>query len=946
MEHRAPAPQLLGRRRECEAIDRVLASLGGGQSRALVLRAEAGAGKSALLDYASDRATACRVLRSTGIESEMELAYAGLHQLCVPLLDGIDALPAPQAAALGVAFGLRNGDAPDRFIVGLAVLGLLADAAASRPLLCLVDDAQWLDRASAQVLAFVARRIVAESVGIVFAVREPVDDAFAGIEDLVLEGLEDADARRLLASVISGPLDPDVRDRLVAETRGNPLALIELSRGKRAVEIAGGYGMTAAASVTSRIEDTFVDRIGELPAETRSALLVAAVEPVGDPVLIQRAMGSLGIEADAMSPAIEETLIEFGARVRFRHPLIRSAVVRASPVGARRAVHRALAASADASADPDRRAWHLAEAAIGFDEEVAADLVRSARRAQARGGLAAGATFHARGAELTPDPTMRSRRALMAAEDLYRAGAMSDALRLLDLTEPELLDEHQRARIELVRAHVASSTTRGRGAAARLVTAARLLERHDGETALATYADAVIAALSAGTHAEEVGPAEVAAAVLAADPAPPLSGPARAARQALHGLAVLIVDGYAAAAPTLRSGLDRLVAFAESDDPAGPAAEPDPRRGLGEDAAPPGGLLQWLPIACAVARALLDDSAYDLLAARAVRISRTQGAFSQLPLLMAERASVLLLSGRTDEAMSVAQELQPIVEATGMPTSMTRSGWLATFRGDERTKAEVTERLRPEILERGEGQWFTTVAWQDAMLYNSLGRYPEALAATDSAAGHPYDLGLAGWILPERVEAAVRAGSPELGTEALGRLEELAAASDTDWARGLAARSAALVAAADLAEPLHLEAIERLGRTRIRTALARAHLLYGEWLRRRNRRVESREHLRLAHQLFVETHGDGFAERARRELAATGEVVHKPAASPVDELTAQERQIALLAASGSTNPEIGEQLFLSPRTVEWHLRKVFVKLDVSSRRQLARAMRVTQPAPA
>ena len=945
MEHRIHGSVLLGRRRECETIDRVIASLGGGQSRALILRAEAGAGKSALLDYAAERGTGCRVLRATGVESEMELAYAGLHQLCSPVLDGLDALPAPQAAALGVAFGLQSGDVPDRFLVGLAVLGLLAETAGTQPLLCLVDDAQWLDRASAQVLAFVARRLVAESVGILFAVREPVADVFAGIEDLVIDGLDAADARLLLDAVISGPLDPDVSDRLVAETHGNPLALIELSRGMRTVEIAGGYGITAPLNLTSRIEDSFLGRIRALPPETRSVLLIAAVEPVGDPVLILRAADALGFGDEALTPAIEDDLIDLGARVRFRHPLVRSAVVRASPVGARRAAHRALADVTDPSVDPDRRAWHLAEAAIGFDEGIAAELVRSARRAQARGGMAAGATFHARGAELTPDPTMRSRRALMAAEDMYRAGAMADALRLLDLTDPALLDEHQRARIELVQAHVASSTTRGRGAAARLLTAARLLERHDGETALATYADAVIAAISAGTHAEAVGLPEVAAAVLAADPAPPLSAAALAAADGLHGLAVLIRDGYAAAAPALREALDRLVRLA-AEETTGPAAEPDPRRGLGEDAAPPGGLLQWLPIACAIARALLDDDAYDVLAKRAVRISRSQGAFSHLPLVMAERTSVLLLSGRTAEAMSLAQELQPIIEATGMPTSMTRSGWLATFRGDEPVKTEVTERLRPEIVERGEGQWFITMAWQDALLYNSLGRFPDALAAAEPAAGHPYDIGLAGWLLPERVEAAVRAGAPDRGAESLRRLDEIAAASGTDWALGLAARTAALVAGDDAAEALYVEAIERLERTRIRTALGRAHLLYGEWLRRQNRRVESRQHLRLAHEVFVETGGDGFAERARRELAATGEVVHKPAAGPVDELTAQERQIAVLAAGGSTNPEIGEQLYLSPRTVEWHLSKVFVKLGVTSRRQLTRALRAVQSATA
>jgi hypothetical protein len=494
MDHRATPPTLLGRRRECEAIDDVLTSLGAGQSRALVVRAEAGAGKSSLLDYAESRSSTHRVVRATGVESEMELAYAALHQLCSPLLEGLSALPSPQAAALGVAFGLQGGDPPDRFIVGLGVLGLLAEAARSQPLLCLLDDAQWFDQASTKVLAFVARRLDAESVGMLFAVREPVGAEFAGIDDMIVEVLEPADAQLLLESLISGPMDPAIRDRLLAETRGNPLALIELSRGWDSVSIAAGATASAPVTLTSRIEDSFTDRIRSLPPETRSALLIAALEPVGDSSLVLQAGERLGLSEDNLAPAIEEGLIDLGARLRFGHPLVRSAAVRANTIGARRAAHRALAAVTDPIADPDRLAWHLAEAAIGFDEEVAAELVRSAKRAQARGGLASAARFHSRGAQLTPDPTMRSRRALMAAEDTFRAGAMSEALRLLDIADPSLLDEHQRARIELVRAHVAVNTGRDRRSTALLLKAARLLEPHDGETALATYAHAAIAA--------------------------------------------------------------------------------------------------------------------------------------------------------------------------------------------------------------------------------------------------------------------------------------------------------------------------------------------------------------------------------------------------------------------------------------------------------------------
>jgi len=459
--------------------------------------------------------------------------------------------------------------------------------------------------------------------------------------------------------------------------------------------------------------------------------------------------------------------------------------------------------------------------------------------------------------------------------------------------------------------------------------------------ALSTYAGALIAALSAGRLAETVGLPEVASAVLAADPAPPLSEPASAGAEALHGLATLITDGYAAAAPTLQASLKRFVMLATSEQTDGTEVGRDRFRGIGAEATAPGGMFQWLPTACMIARTLLDDDAYDLLSARAVQLGRREGAFARLPLAMAERTSVLLLSGLTAEAVSLSHEMEPIIEATETPTSMTRSGWIATFRGDGSRKNEVTERLRPQILERGEGQWFISVAWQDALLQNSLGHHAAALSAAESAAGHPFDIGFAGWMLPEHVEAAVRSGSPDAGTRPFARLKELAAACNTELAHGLVARTAALLADDEEAEQYYVEAISLLGKTRIRTALARAHLVYGEWLRRTERRDESRIHLRHAYELFLEMDAAGFAERARRELSAAGEVVRAPDEGSISALTAHERQIALLAASGSSNPEIGAQLFISPRTVEWHLRKVFVKLGITSRRELAGAMRTS-----
>ncbi|WP_395244954.1 LuxR C-terminal-related transcriptional regulator [Agromyces sp. MMS24-K17] len=933
-----PGPSLIGRRRERERLDRLVASLRGGESRSLVVRSEAGLGKSELLDYLSEQASGCRVLRAVGVESEMELPLAGLQQLCAPILDGLDALPEPQAVALGVAFGQRTGPAPDRFLVGLATLSLLSHAAEAQPLLCLVDDAQWLDQASAQVLAFVARRLVAESVGLVLAVREPVDERFAAIDDLTVSPLDDDDARALLATVVPGPIDQAVRDRIIAEAHGNPLALVELHRGADALEFGGIASTAGRTGVAGRIEESFRRRVEGLPPETRRILLITALEPVGDPALVLGAAQALGLDASAFEPAVEDDLVEVGAKVRFRHPLVRSAVVAAEPAADRRAAHLALAAATDPDSDPDRRAWHLAEGSIGLDEDVAAELVASAVRARLRGGLVAAAMFHARGASLTPDAQMRSRRALMAAEDTFRAGGMQQALRLLDGAEPELLDEHQQARVDLVRGQVLFYVAPGRDAAGALLEAARRLEAYDSDAALATYANAYIAAVLVGSRARGVQLTDVAHAILAARPVEPLNAGARAAVAALEGLAVLAIDGYAAAAPLLRDALDELRALDRTPAEPLPAANRDPRRGLGADIGDEIGALRWLPLACLVSRVLLDDDAYVELASEFVDSCRREGALSSLLMAMAEWYPLQLMSGRITHAEEQYAAIRDVISARDFPELPDREGWFAAYRGDPVAMGQSRALVHARAAE-GEGQWLLSNALQEGVLHNSSGRYADALAATAAADGHPFDIGLAAWVLPEHVEAAVRAGAPDEARRSLARLQEIAAATGTDWARGLASRSAALLADDRDAEALYLAAVDELGRTRIATATARAHLLYGEWLRRQNRRVEAREALRQAHELFTRMGAHAFADRAARELAATGEVVHRAADGPVDELTAQERQIARLAASGNTNPEIGAQLFLSPRTVEWHLRKVFTKLGVSSRRQLARALR-------
>ena len=907
------ARRLLGRRSECAVLDELVASVRNGPSRALVMRGEAGVGKSALLEYLLRQASGCGIAQATGVESEMELAYAGLQQLCAAWLDRLERLPGPQRDALDRAFGLRNGDAPDRFVVGLAVLSLLSDVAEERPLICVVDDAQWLDAASAQALAFVARRLGGESVGLVLAVREPGGERhFEGLPELAVSGLGDSDALELLRTVVAGPLDEQVRSRIVAETRGNPLALIELPRrGRTLVELAGGFGMSDELALSGRIERSFTERLAPLPPPTRLLLLIAAAEPVGDPLLVWTAAAARGIGPDAAAPAIEAGLIDFGAQVRFGHPLIRSAVKAAAAAEERQRVHRALADATDADVDPDRRAWHLAHAAAGLDEDVAAELERSAGRARARGGLAAEAAFQERAVELTPDPERRAQRALLAANGKHQAGAPEAALRLLAVAQVGPLDQLDQARAQLLHAQVAFAMTRGRDAPPLLLAAARRLERLDATLARETYLEAFAAALSAGRLVRAGDAREVAAAVLAADWEPST----RACDLLLDGLALLTHENYVAAAPALKVALR---AFRDE-----PLSEEDE--------------LRWLWLAARIARALADDEAWDELTARHLELARRTGAFSLLPVALTDRVVVELIFGRYGVAAALAAEADAVVEATGSHLAQRASITLANWRGRDAEAVALIEARQQEVLRRGEGLWVVANEWGSAQRYNGLGRYDDALVAAERATEDPRGLGPSIWVLAELIEAAVRSDHAERAIGPLAQLAEVTLAAGTDWALGIHARGAAMLAEGATAERLYREAIERLSRIHIRGSqtLARAHLLYGEWLRRQHRRVDAREQLRVAHAMLGDMCAEAFAERARRELQATGETVRKRTADTLDELTPQEAQVARLAAGGQTNPEIGAQLFLSPRTVEWHLGKVFGKLGISSRKELA-----------
>jgi DNA-binding CsgD family transcriptional regulator len=909
-----PAAKLVGRRTECGVLDQVVKAVRAGESRAMVVRGEPGMGKTALLEYVAGQASGCQVARASGVESEMELAFAALHQLCAPMLDRLERLPGPQRDALRVAFGMSAGPAPDRFLIGLAVLNLLSEVAEGQPLVCLVDDQQWLDRASAQVLAFVARRLVAESVGVVFATRVPSRE-LAGLPELVVGGLRVADARALLDAVLTGPLDARVRDRIVAETRGNPLALLELSRGLTAPELAGGFGFPGAVALSGGIEESFRRRVGALPEQTRGLLLLAAAEPAGDPALVWRAAARLGIDAEAAAArAGEAGLVEFGVRVRFRHPLVRSAAYRSGSAQERQQAHGALAEVIDPELDPDLRAWHRAHAAAGPDEDAAAELERSARRAGARGGLAAAAAFLERAVMLTLDPAQRAGRALEAAQAKAQAGAFDAALDLLALAEAGPLSEFQRARVDLVWARIAFATSRGSDAPPQLLKAARRLEPIDVGLSRATYLDALSAAVFADRLASPgSGAVEVARAAAAAPP--PLHAP-RAPDLLLDGLAAYLNEGYAAGVPILQKALTAFGAGMSADEE-----------------------LRWLWLACIAAVHVWDDDRYAMLSDRHVRLARDTGALSELPLALTTRAYMRMFAGELTAAASVIEEARAVTEATGSDLAPYVALHMAAFRGDQAEASALIEATTREVTLRGEGLGITVAEWANAMLNNGLGHYQQAMTAAQRATGYQPFVPASNWALVELIGAAARSGMNEIAADALRRLAEMTSTSGTDWALGVEARSRALLSEGEAAERLYRESIARLGRTRLRPELARAHLLYGEWLRRERRPSDAREQLRTAHGMLEAMGMEGFAERARRELQAAGETARKRgSATSAVELTAQEAQIARLARDGLSNPEIGARLFISARTVQYHLRKVFTKLGISSRSQLDRVL--------
>ncbi|GGT02294.1 helix-turn-helix transcriptional regulator [Streptomyces chromofuscus] len=922
----SPLPALVGRHSECAALDDLLATLREGGSRILVLRGEAGIGKSVLLKYVAGQASRVTVTRAQGVEADMELPYASLHQLCAPFLTEVEALPEPQRDAIRVAFGMAAGDPPDRFLVGLAVLTLLTRASESRPVLVVVDDAQWLDQVSLQTLEFVARRLFAEAVAMVFAVRDPEGRAaLAGLPELRIGGLDTAAGGELLEAAVGGRLEKRVRDRFVAEMDGNPLALLEFSRGRSAAELA--YGMASSSpdlrgTVSSRVEQDFASRLASLPEQTRTLLLIAAAEPVGDGHLLVRAATHMKIPRNG-APAKAAGLIEFGESVRFRHPLVRSAVYQQADPEERRAVHRALAAATDPVLDPDRRAWHAAQAAEGPDEEAAAGLEQAADRARQRGGMAAEAVLLERAADVTPDSWARGRRALAAAEAHLSAASPDSATELATRAELCPLSPMDHARLTRLRARILFARSRSDEAAPLLLDAAAQFAAAESPLARETYLEAISATIFASRVHGPTG-ARAAAIAARASGAPP-SG-SKAADLLLDGVSTLLADGYETGVPALRRALEPLA-----------------HEELGTREA----TMRWLLLAPVALEAFIhhawDLHAWDTLATRAVRLARDIGALGALPPALIYLSGVHIHTGNFAEATRMIDEADAIAAATGHAPHQYATLVLAAWRGDEDAAVGIIEDAKASAAQRGEVSLLGVTGYIQGVLFNGLARYDQALQAARSGIEHD-GFNFTGLSRVEHIEAAARCGKIDEARASLAQLIKLTRAAKSGWACGASARSQALLTDDDdEADHLYQTAIEEFTRGRVVVEAARTHLLYGEWLRRARRRALARDHLRTAHNMFDGMRANAFAERARRELLATGEHVRVRESNPASTLTPQESQIATLAADGMTNAKIGAELFISPHTVEWHLRKVYTKLGISSRRALPGAL-ATAPA--
>jgi DNA-binding CsgD family transcriptional regulator len=913
---------LLDRHAERAAIDDVLQSVRGGFSASLVIRGSAGVGKTALLGYAAESARDMRVCSVTGIETEVGLAFAALHQVLVPVLPGLAELPDPQRHAVQAAFGMEAGSVADRFLVGLAALTLLARAAEDQPVLCVIDDEQWLDAESAGVLGFVARRLYADQVGMVIAVTEPAPaHAFEQLPEVSVGGLPAEEAGQLLRSAAGAPINDQVVDRILAETEYNPLALVEVGPEFTAEELTGRAELPSPMPLGRRLRDRFRRQVAGLHQDTQTFLLVAAVEAGDSRPVLWRAAREGGIDPDTAAAEAEAAgLMELTAgSVRFRYPLIRSAVYHGAPDAGRRRAHLLLSAACDALRDPDLRAWHLGAAATGPDEGVAAELELAANRAQARGGYTGRVALLRRSVELTADNDRRVRRELALADAELRSGDPDIAQDLVDTALPNLSEPRPRALGEQLRGEILFAQGHVTDSAAILVGAARLLAP-DHAAAREAAAAAMRAALWAGpTESKEVSTAA------AALPRPARSE-ARVSDLLLEGFAARFTTGFTASVEPFRAALSAL----RSEDP-GQVTE-----------------LRWFEMAAIAALCIWDADTVLDITNRFLRAARTQGALALLPAALALRATADCLIGRLTDAEDRWTEMREIIAASRSATvigvdSLSEGTALVYSGRIAEARAVGTARIR-ESTSRGQGGLADVGRAITAIADVWAGDYAAAVIAAATVVQDDVPF-VAEATLPELIEAAARNGQRSEAMSAFHIMSERALAVGTPEALGIRSRCAALLDDGDDAEACYQEAIGHLERGRAAVELARAHLQHGEWLRRRKRKRDARSELRTARDMLDAMGAKGFAARAAAELRATGERARPRTPAATLDLTPQEARVAGLAAEGETNNQIAAQLFISPRTVEYHLSKVFTKLGVSSRAQLARRMPASLEAP-
>jgi DNA-binding CsgD family transcriptional regulator len=896
---------LLGRESECAAVDRMLRAASASRSGALVVRGEAGIGKTALLEHALARADGMRVLSGAGVEAESELPFAGLHQLLWPILDLAEALPDVQTAALHSAFGLSADRVEDRFLVSVAVLGLLTAAADAQPLLCIVDDAHWLDGASADALVFVARRLQADPIAVLIGAREGDARSFEahGLPELRLDGLSGADARALLDS----GLPTVVRDELVGVTGGNPLALLELPGALTDDERTGRAQLRLDLPLNERIERAFMARVEPLADDARRMLLLAAADDSGEVGTLLRAAEGVGVGPDALD-AVERAglLAAEGPRLRFRHPLLRSAVYHAAGFAERRAAHEALAAVLDDEADVDRRAWHRAAAATAPDDAAAEALVLTADHAASRGGHTAAARALERAAELDSDPQRRAQRLVAAAGSAALAGRVGHAVALLDRAEPDLYDPMARGMAMRVRGMASMAIGRPADAYAMLADAARTVLPTDRPAGLGLLMRACMAAAVSGEPGAIHG-------MLAELDTEPRTDAERFPSRLMNGISRLIAGDAVTGVASIEEALslaDDLEVVEQVQQAGGGAVF------VGD----------WVR-----ARRYFD---------RAIVLARDRGAVALLPETLGLRALIALWERRLVDAAADADEAVRLADDIGAGNAralpVTVLAWLAGTRGDEEECRRHADEVLALSLERGLALPAGLATWALAQLDLATGRWDEALLRLTAIEevrpgfGHPFLPVLSSW---DRLEAAVHAGHPDVVERTLARFAPWANVAGAAWAVPVLADCRALAAAPEAAEAHFEAAIESVDRTGPLDR-ARIHLHYGEYLRRERRRIDARVHLRAAFDGFEWLGAAPWAERALRELRATGEKARKRHLSPLAELTPQELQVARLVGEGATNKTVALQLFVSPKTVEYHLRKVFAKLGISSRMEL------------